>query len=217
MNTIRDLFLDGAQTVDFIKESCRPDFDHSGEPVFYVLNEPMVAYKKLRGGYSTSTANIAKLILPAGTMIFAGSLFRCMDFMPNGRPDEKCLFSGTLDPSFRKAYDELKENREDRKYWPWFIRHTDVRKMRASEAYVESVFNVSLDGVKIHFEEDGDVVTEVILNGELAHGVSMHDWEFLYEPGKTAKPKNGFCTTDLQCSDGIHFFFNLIDALNYEL
>lgn len=89
--------------------------------------------------------------------------------------------------------------------------------MRASEAYVESIFRVDLDDVKLHFEEDGEVVTEASVLKTLDRGTSGHDWQFAYEPGKTVKPKNGFCTSDEQCSDGIHFFFNLVDALAYDL
>lgn len=177
----------------------------------------MVAYKKLVGVH-LGTANIAKLILPAGATIFAGELFRFIGILPDGRADEECVYSGSLGPYHRRIYEGLNPDiRDKRMNWQWFIRHTDSRKMRASEAYVESIFRVDLNRTLLHFEDDGEIVTETSVVEQLTQGTSGHDWNFRYEPGKTVRPKNGFCTSDEQCSDGIHFFFNLVDALAYEL
>lgn len=104
MNTIRDLFLNGAQLADFVRESCSRDHAYDGD--FYTVLEPMVAYKKLTGVH-VGTANIAKLILPAGTTIFAGELFRFIGILPNGRADEDCDYSSPIGTYYREAYEGL--------------------------------------------------------------------------------------------------------------
>lgn len=215
MNTIQDVFLNGSQSVEYIRESCSRNQNFSGE--FYTVAEPMVAYKKLASS-SIGHANIAKLIIPAGSTIFVGELFRFMDWLPDGRPDENGLYNGGLESFHREVYEGLQpDSRNKIINWRWFIRRTDSRKMRASEAFVESIFSVNLNAVEFHFEEDGEVVVEAEVLGYLAEGFSAHDWNFKYEPGATVKPKNGLCPSDEQCSDGIHFFFNLADALAYAL
>lgn len=70
------------------------------------------------------------------------------------------------------------------------------RKMRASEAIVHSQFRVySKKAVDISY--------------------SMYCPSFVYKPGTKVKPVLGFGTWNQQCTDGIHFFLNLQDALEY--
>lgn len=38
---------------------------------------------------------------------------------------------------------------------------------------------------------------------------------FIYNVGQTVKPRRKFCTDDLECASGIHFFRTLTEARNY--
>ena len=69
-----------------------------------------------------------------------------------------------------------------------------TRKMRASEAYVHSIVTVR-DKVQVRLAKSG------------------HDSKFMYVPGTTVKPDNGFDKEEEACAGGIHFFVDLVDAL----
>lgn len=72
------------------------------------------------------------------------------------------------------------------------------RKMRASKAYVHSL---------------------VPLHGKLPlkSAVSGYSSNFVYRPGESVVPTEGFSYDDGACGSGIHFFLNLADAMKYDI
>lgn len=76
-----------------------------------------------------------------------------------------------------------------------------LRKMRASEAVVHSVYDTdeARRGYPMHVES--------------AH--SLWDRNFEYRPGTIVKPRSRFSRKNTACESGIHFFINYLDAYNY--
>lgn len=74
------------------------------------------------------------------------------------------------------------------------------RKMRASEAIVRSMHKCN------RFHQP---------LGKCSVAYSGQDSTFVYRPGETVKPKEGFDEQTTVCASGIHFFLNVIDALDY--
>lgn len=72
----------------------------------------------------------------------------------------------------------------------------DTRKMRAEKAIVHSIVNIA-DGKQ----------------RQMAH--SGYDSRFKYRPGDTVVPDAPFGTAPDACKSGIHFFFDLHDALSW--
>lgn len=72
------------------------------------------------------------------------------------------------------------------------------RKMRASKAKVHSVVLIKS-------------------KREVQVGRSSYAYWFLYKPGATVTPSQGFSLESGACAGGIHFFLTLTDARNYWL
>ena len=72
----------------------------------------------------------------------------------------------------------------------------NVRKMRASKAFVHSIAN---------------------LRSKKSIQLAYSNWDnnFEYVVGKTVKPKYGFNRTPEVCETGIHFFMQVEDAIRY--
>lgn len=73
-----------------------------------------------------------------------------------------------------------------------------ARKMRASEAYVDSIVQMS------------DLC-------EHQCGLSGHNPGFMYSVGSTVVPVRKFAKHSSQCASGIHFFINLADAMEWQV
>lgn len=84
-----------------------------------------------------------------------------------------------------------------------------ARKMRASKAFVEKQFYV---GWPCLFQDHVWAIAEY---EEVQSSESAHYSHFKYHTGKIVTPEYGFANCPVQCTDGIHFFVNLHDALVY--
>lgn len=87
----------------------------------------------------------------------------------------------------------------------------DNRKMRASEAKVHSIFSF-LDCDFYIGKQDSMNFSDI---QPMKNCISSWDENFLYVEGQKVKPRNGFSRDQEQCDSGIHFFFNLCDAVSY--
>lgn len=110
---------------------------------------------------------------------------------------------------------------------------SDSRKMRASKAFVHSVFQYktrdgnanSLDGdddlddFSWTFSGAGDSIPTLFDEGKLRerkNAYSGWDNEFRYRVGRNVKPQGDPFSHEFdQCEAGIHFFLNVRDALKY--
>lgn len=73
---------------------------------------------------------------------------------------------------------------------------SDTRKMRASQAYVHSIYTI--DSPR-----------------QLRIAYSDADSTFKYRVGQIVTPRYEFSWTQQSCTSGIHFFLNLWDALGF--
>jgi hypothetical protein len=77
------------------------------------------------------------------------------------------------------------------------------RKMRASEAYVHSIWTLGYKHTPEHFSVSRQ------------NGKSMWDNEFVYSAGFSVRPVHKFSLFDQNCDSGIHFFLDVHDAIDY--
>lgn len=97
----------------------------------------------------------------------------------------------------------------------WSPNSRAQRKMRASEAYVHSIYTRGQSRAAF----DCGWVRTIDQEGvrQIQRAVSLHNESFAYVTGRHVKPEFKFSMTDSVCESGIHFFFNLEDALCWSL
>ncbi len=89
----------------------------------------------------------------------------------------------------------------------------DCRKMRASKALVHSI--VKYEDCEIGLMQNGKSCMEFSEVKPISKCSSTWDQNFIYRKGKIAVPVQGFFYIQEQCTSGIHFFLNLVDATMY--